>query len=145
MNPRLVQYLADAMKDAAEKFSEVLGYPITEGKIRQAMEADVKLSQALAGVQELMKADPMPLSVKDYSIIQRIAFIRTRRAMRDGVEALTILRGELEKRVQAGVGAVKKGAPRILASVLPFNPEIVGMFEGLGLAIPFPILIALSK
>jgi len=52
---------------------------------------------------------------------------------------------ELEKRVREGYGVLKKGSPRIVASVLPFNPEIVGMFEEMGLAIPLPLLMGWHK
>jgi len=145
VSPRLVDYLASAMKDAAQKFEEVLGYPITEDKVHEAAQEAAKLARALSGVQELMLADPMPLSVRDYSIIQRIAFIRTRRAMKDGAAALNILKEELQERVRKGQGVLKKGAPRLVASVLPFNPEITGMFEELGLAIPIPILVGLQR
>jgi benzoyl-CoA reductase/2-hydroxyglutaryl-CoA dehydratase subunit BcrC/BadD/HgdB len=145
VSPRLVKYLASAMKDAARKFEEVFGYPLTEAKIRQAAQEAAKLAEALRGVQELMLADPMPLSVRDYSIIQRIAFIRTRRALKDGTAALNTLKEDLQKRVRMGRGVLKRGAPRLVASVLPFNPEICGMFEELGLAIPIPILVGLQS
>jgi benzoyl-CoA reductase/2-hydroxyglutaryl-CoA dehydratase subunit BcrC/BadD/HgdB len=135
IDPRRVQYIAREMEDAAERFGDLFGYPITEAKARQVMAEEAELFKAASSLYTVMKADPILISQKDLKIAQELASICSRRCMREGTPALQELKQELEKRVNRGVGRVDKGAPRILFSMTSFDPAITEMVEKLGLVI----------
>jgi benzoyl-CoA reductase/2-hydroxyglutaryl-CoA dehydratase subunit BcrC/BadD/HgdB len=135
-----VQYLASQVEDAMDKFRQLFGYQVTEMEVRQPLDAESEIFRTQVEVWELMKVDPMPLRFKDLSITLGPTSW-SRRAVREEAEVLNILRKELEKRVKDGVGVVERGAPRVMASMLPMDSAIQGMFEELGLAIPVSSLV----
>ncbi len=137
ISPLRVEYFANEIRCCAEKFSHVMGYQMTEEKVREAKALNDRLFRASGELWEFMKADPVPLSQNDFTVIARIVYSATRRAALEGEEALDILSEEVRKRVNDGVGAVERGAPRVLLTNAPMDPSpLVTMIEGLGLAVP---------
>jgi len=141
LSPQRVQYYAGEMSNTIEKFSEMFGYQVTEAGVRQAIDREAKLFGAAMEIWELMEAEPMPLSLKDLSLATRISSACSRTALREGIEVLHILRKELERRIENGVGVLGKGAPRVMATMVPYDPAIQGMFEELGLTVPITSLV----
>jgi len=135
IDQRRVEYIARDMEDAAEKFQDLFGYAITEPKAKEVMAEEAKLFRASSGLCGLLETDHLPISQKELKLAQELAGICSRRCMKEGTPVLLELKQELEQRVNQGIGAIEKGAPRILVSITPIDPELIEMIEGLGLAI----------
>jgi len=135
ISPRKVQYFGSEMRNAIEKFSQVTGCQLPESKIRQAVDVGNRLNSASDQIQQLRQADPLPLSQNDYQLVSVLASACIKRGLQEGVEALSILRGEVEKRVNDGIGVAEKGAPRVLLVMVPHDGALAAMIGGLGLAI----------
>jgi len=135
IDPQRVKYIARDMEDAAEKFRDLFGYAITEPKAREAMAEEAKLFRAGAGLWALMDNDPVPIGLKDLSLALYLPAVCSRRFMQEATPVLLELNQELQQRVNQGLGVGEKGAPRILVSMTPLDPEIIEMIEGLGLTI----------
>lgn len=145
INPRRVRYLATEIDKALEKFGEVFGYQVSEDMAREAIEREGRLFRVSSKLWELMRNEPVPIGFKDIQVATRVASLCTRRALGEGVEALQILYEELQNRVKDGFKAMEKGAPKVMASNLPFDPEQDIMFEDLGLNISVTTLAPLPS
>ena len=133
---RRVEYIASDIKETMEKFGQRSGHEVTEEKARQAIEKKAVLFNTANKLGRLLAADPIPLSLADFEMARRIAFICSRRALNEGVDVLNLLHSEVEQRIKKGVGLLKKGAPRIMWTALPYFPPIQTLPEQLGLAVP---------
>jgi benzoyl-CoA reductase/2-hydroxyglutaryl-CoA dehydratase subunit BcrC/BadD/HgdB len=142
ISPRRVQYFAKEIKACAEKFSEVIGYELSEERVLAAMHNRDGFFQTFDQLFELMKADPMPFSHNDLIKVSHIVYGCVRRGLLEGPKALAILRKELEERIRRGVGVTAKGAPKILMYLVPHNPAWASMIEGLGLAISVTTMVS---
>ena len=140
ISPRCVKYFADEIKACAEKFSEVIGYELTEEAVIEANKRRVKNFATFDKIYEFAKADPMPLSQNDSMKIAQIVYSSVGRGLKEGADAFKILYKELEQRVKDGVGVTEKGAPRLFLFMGPFDPSIVSVIEKFGLAIPVTTL-----
>jgi len=142
ISPRLVRYFAAEIKACARKFSQVIGYDLSEERAVAAMNIRDDFFRTFDRLFELMKADPVPLSQNDFIKISQMVYSFIRRGLLEGPKALGILHKELEERIRQGVGVVEKGAPRVLIYMVPHNPSLVDMIEKLGLAVPVTTLAA---
>lgn len=146
ISQKRVEYFGNEMRCCAEKFHQVMGHELTEEKVREAMAVNAGFFGAAGKLWESMKADPVPLSQSDFMMIARTVYGATRRAALEGLGALDILGEEVKKRVNDGVGAVAKGAPRVLLTNAPMDPSpLVNMIEGAGLAIPVTTLASVPS
>ncbi|GAG38512.1 unnamed protein product, partial [marine sediment metagenome] len=92
---------------------------------------------------ELMKADPVPVSIAELELLEALSMTSTGRGIRDGIKAMEILIVELGKRVKAGIGATKKGAPRVMIGVGHCSdPRVTRLIEDVGLAVPLTFILA---
>ncbi len=135
ISPQRVQYLATEIRNAMEEFGNLFNHEITESEFQQATEKEANLFNASLGIWELMKANPLPLRINDLNMVTEIPAACSGRALREGANALNLLCKELAKRVEDGVGVLEKGAPRIMAAMVPYDPSILSIFDELGLAI----------
>jgi len=135
ISQRRVEYFATEIKACADKFSKVIGYELSEERVLTAMNTRDSFFHMFDQFYELMKVDPVPLSHNDVMKVGQVVYGCGRRGLTEGPKALETLHKELEQRIGDGVGVVEKGAPRILLFIGPFNPSLVSMIEGLGLAI----------
>jgi len=135
LSSRRVQYFATEIKTCAEKFSQVIGYELSEERVLAAMKIRDNFFRTFDQLFELMKADPVPFSHNDLIKVSHIVYGCVRRGLLEGPKALAILHKELEERIRRGVGVTAKGAPKILMYIVPHNPAWASMIEELGLAI----------
>ncbi len=69
----------------------------------------------LARLAEVMKADPVPVSITELELLEALSGSSTGRGIiQEGIKAMDILIDELETRVKAGIGVTEKGAPRVM-------------------------------
>ncbi len=140
--PERVEYLGGQINQAIEKAETVLG-------IRTEFDAWVKVREVgrqfvsrLQKLIDLMKADPVPVSLTAIELLEALSGASTGRGIREGVRAMDILIQELGERVKKGVGATKKGAPRIMVSFGHMSdPSITRLYEEAGLAVPLTLVL----
>ncbi len=61
----------------------------------------------------------------------------SRRVVTEGPQAIKLLNQEVRKRVENGIGIMKKGVPRVMILMAHFSdPSIIHMIEKAGLSIP---------
>ena len=107
----------------------------------RAMSISRQFFHNIGQLTRLMTADPMPISAVEVSLALQLGGASTGRAMTEGPEAVSILCEEVEKRVEAGIGVVEKGAPRVLNFSASFSdPSIMHMMENTGLAMSATLL-----
>jgi benzoyl-CoA reductase/2-hydroxyglutaryl-CoA dehydratase subunit BcrC/BadD/HgdB len=142
VNSRRSQYMARNMKDAAKEFEHLFGHPIRKSRARELFVKEANLAKAARSLSDLMNVDPAPISLKDLKAAQELSSVCSRRCLREGVKVFRQLERDLKDRVRKGLGRVEKGAPRIMFSIPPFDPEIIEMVEKMGLAISMTSLFA---
>lgn len=98
------------------KMEELTGKRVDAEALAKGISIVNKKRTALRRLNEARKADPVPISGKDALLIQQVAFYDDPVRFTESVNKIS---EELEKRIAGGVGAVKKGAPRILISGCP--------------------------
>jgi len=139
--PQRVEFLGAQLNKLFDTVKEVLGMEVTREAWDKSMSVSRELYGALGRLTRLMTADPMPISGVEVGLALQLTAGSTGRAMTEGPEAVSILCEEVEKRVEAGIGVVEKGAPRVLTFIMPFSdPSIIHMMENAGLAISVTLL-----
>jgi len=134
--PQRVEFLGAQFNKMFDTVKEVIGVEVTQEAWDEARSAGRSLRGALGRLGQLMMADPLPISAVEVSQARTLATGITGRAMTEGPEAVSLLCDEVEKRVEAGIGVVEKGVPRVLLFLVPFSdPTIVHMIEHAGLAV----------
>jgi len=139
--PQRVDYLGAQLNKLFDTVNEVLGVEVTQEAWNRAISVSRQFFHAIGQLTRLMTADPMPISAVEVSLALQLGGASTGRAMTEGPEAVSILCGEVEKRVEAGIGVVEKGAPRVLNFSASFSdPSIMHMMENTGLAMSATLL-----
>lgn len=134
--PERVSYLGAQLNELFEKSGELLGIKVDQAAWDKAMSVSRELFGAIGQLDELLKADPMPISQAAIGLALWLASGSTGRAMIEGPKAIEILIQEVKKRISDGIGIVEKGAPRVMTLLTHFSdPSIVRMMEDAGLAV----------
>lgn len=140
--PERVQYLGAQINQAFEKAEQVLGIkiaPETYGEARAVGQAFVSRLVKLAG---FMRTDPVPVSFTAIELLEALSGSSTGRGIHEGVKAMDILIEEIRQRVAAGVGATKKGVPRVMISFGHMSdPRVTRLVEDSGLAVPLTLVL----
>lgn len=133
---RRVRYVAQEIKNAAETFQRVIGQEFTEATQEQGSQAYGKLLSLCNQIQELRRADPLPLGAKDLALIRDLVGSCSRRGVEEGPAAAEILLGEMKQRIGQAIGVAEKGAPRVAADAPHLsNPAMTDVFEKAGLVL----------
>ena len=107
----------DEIMKFKKKMERESGVSITPEELEEKIQLINRKRRTLARFFDFRKADPPPVSGKDALLVSQIAYY-------DDPERFTtkvnVLCDELEKKVQKGMGVVKKGTPRIMISGTPF-------------------------
>lgn len=137
VSPRRVRYLAKEIENAVKKFIEITANELSDERVREIIRLYAQLDAAWHRLVWKTFVDPMPLSRVDRFLAFNIPTSCNRHGMNEGVEALSILGDEVEKRIGDGFGVVPKGSPRVWLLVPNMSdPRIAKLMEGLGMAIP---------
>lgn len=130
-----VEFLGGQLNKLFATVKEVFGVEITRELWAKAMVTGTDLARAIMRLQELMAADPMPISSVEVELAMMLTAASTGRSMSEGPEAINMLCQDVEKRVEKGIGVVEKGAPVVMTFLPSFSdPSIGHMIEDAGLA-----------
>jgi benzoyl-CoA reductase/2-hydroxyglutaryl-CoA dehydratase subunit BcrC/BadD/HgdB len=137
---RAVELGARGLRRLTERLQEVVGFEITDDMIWEAMHARSKLSDAVGRVRDLVESsDPLPLSATHDVLVHYLGrrIMSVEELQKEPLDAVNTLYGELQERVNKGMGVVKKGAPRILALTpnSPSGPELEHLVGEMGMAL----------
>ena len=113
VSPRHVKYLGKEMENAVKKFGEIAGIELTDERSREILRLYVKADAAWQKVLWQSFSDPMPLSRVERTFTSGMVSSCNRHGIQEGEEALTILAGEVQKRIDNGFGIAPKNSPRI--------------------------------
>jgi hypothetical protein len=141
--PERVHYLGAQINQGLKKAEKVLGIQV----VPDAWEKSQKYSRAyvsnLLRLLDLMRADPVPVSIAELELLEALWGSSTGRGIREGIKAMEILVHELEEKVKAGIGATEKGAPRVMIQVgHTSDPRVTRLIEDVGLAVPLTSILA---
>jgi len=137
-SPRCVNYFAAEIRKVLEEFEEATGVKLSEEELRDARVAYAKPVYVYQEIMGLMKqADPQPISQVDLGLLYWLIQAPERRSLQEGLGMANTFLRETKARVEAGYGAVEKGAPKVAWFCHhATDPTIMHMVEDLGLAIP---------
>ncbi|MBN2061234.1 MAG: 2-hydroxyacyl-CoA dehydratase [Deltaproteobacteria bacterium] len=135
-DPRRVTYLARELKNVANVVKKVVGLELTDEIIERGNEEWSVLRSAFDKLIPLRaKADPLPMSEKDWQNVFEIVMTCSGRAVREGVEAVNTLYKEIKDRVDRGIGVMEKGAPRVVnVFAHSSDPAVTEVLEEAGIA-----------
>jgi len=132
----LVEYFGAQLNKLFATVKEVLGVEVTKQVWDNAIASGVDLAREISTLQELMAADPMPISSVEVELAMMLTAASTGRSMTEGPEAINTLCRDVKKRVDAGVGVVEKGSPVVMTFLPSFSDPTIGhMMENTGLAV----------
>ncbi len=141
--PERVHYLGGQINQALEKAEKVLGIKIAPDAWERSQKESREFVNNLLKLLELMKADPVPVSVVELELLEALSGSSTGRGIREGIKAMSILVEELEERVRAGTGITEKGAPRVMmAAGHCSDPRVTHLIEEAGLAVPLTMVLS---
>jgi len=140
--PERVHYLGAQINQALEKAEKVLGIKIAPDAWERSQKSSKPFRDNLARLVEVMKADPVPVSIVELELLEALSSSSTGRGIGEGIKAMDILVHELEKRVEAGEGVTKKGAPRVMVRLgHTSDPRVTRLIEETGLAVPLTFIL----
>jgi len=140
--PERVHYLGAQINQALKKAEEVLGIAIVPDAWERSQKESRLYRDNLVRLVELMKADPVPISIAELELMETISSSSTGRGIREGIKAMDILIREMEIRVKEGIGVSEKGAPRVmLRAGHTSDPRITHLAEKTGLAVPLTFIL----
>jgi len=136
VEPARVRFMAEEMKNAVEVIRQVTGHTVTEKTLTDGRHAFRGLRAMYHQIGNLLTADPIPFSSKDFGMVGLTTTSYLRRVMREGPAAAQILVSEIKQRIERGEGVVPKGAPRVFILYPHFaDPAVTEVVESCGLAI----------
>ena len=127
--------LVDEYTKFARKMEELAGKKLTVENLKKGIARVNAKRSAMHRLAKLRAADPAPISGLDALLANQVFFYDDPERFTGSVNAIC---DELEKRVKAGKGVAKKGAPRILVSGCPMavpNWKIPSIVESCGAVI----------
>jgi hypothetical protein len=136
---RSTDLAAKSMRRLSKRIMEQTGFEITDDMLREILSERKAFGQAMERVIGLIRhSDPLPISSTHLNILNVLGSIPfKKKELSDAVDALNTLHDELLDRTGKGVGATKKGAPRVLV-VLPnhhSDPRLEYLANQTGIAI----------
>jgi len=133
--PERVEFLGAQINKLFATAKEVLGVEVTREVWDKVMSNSNRFASAAAQLFQYIMADPMPLSTLELYLVLLLGAGGTGKAVTEGPEVVDILCQEVKERVDKGIGAVEKGAPRVMSfSPSLSDPSIMHMMENAGLA-----------
>jgi len=140
--PERVHYLGAQINQALEKAEKILNIKIATDAWERSQKDSGPFRANLVKLVELMRADPVPISICELELLEALSGSSTGRGIREGIKAMEILLIELEKRVKAGMGVTKKGAPRVMVRLgHTSDPRVTRLIEDVGLAVPLTFIL----
>jgi benzoyl-CoA reductase/2-hydroxyglutaryl-CoA dehydratase subunit BcrC/BadD/HgdB len=136
---RVMDFTVKGTRRLTRRLQEVVGFEITDDMLWEVLRAKGRLGAAVQKLESLMQtSDPMPISATHVILwVTLTQFSLSIDALEEAVDAINTLYQELQERANKGLGAVEKGAPRILALLPPqtSDPRLEHLVGELGMAL----------
>jgi hypothetical protein len=137
---RTIGLVVKSTRKLVERVQEIVGFELTDPMFQEMLDARADLDKAVGTLRQLIEnSDPLPISAPHDNLLMVLYNLTL--SIDDGlpqaIDAVNTLRGELQERVDKGLGVVEKGAPRIL-SLLPAHhgdPRLDHLVGEMGMAI----------
>jgi benzoyl-CoA reductase/2-hydroxyglutaryl-CoA dehydratase subunit BcrC/BadD/HgdB len=101
--PQRVEFLGAQLNKLFDRVKEILGIEVTRDAWDKAMSVSRQLYSSISQLDELMKADPMPVSGAGIGLATWLSSGSTGKAMLEGPEAIAILTQETRMMENAGL------------------------------------------
>lgn len=138
--PEKIKFFGGEINKAFRLIEDTTGVKVQEDGLDRSMGIIGEFLGLFAGLRSLLVADPQPISTAIMDIILPMILGCTGRGVTSVMEGMRILIDEVGKRIDAGIGVVEKGAPRVVAFIPNHSdPGIARMMEEY-LAIPASFL-----
>ena len=135
--PERVHYLGRQINQALEMAEKVLNIKIAPDAWEKSQKNKRAFVDNLLSLLDLMKADPVPISIVELELLEALSGTSTGRGIQEGIKAMEILIDELKERVKAGTGVTEKGAPRVMVGFgHTSDPRVTRLIEDVGLSVP---------
>jgi len=127
------------LRRLVEIIQEIVGFQITDDMLWEALEARSRFDDIISKLQRLIhSSDPLPLSPTHdnlWMILSCLTF--SNETISDAIDTAVTLYRELQERVDKGLGAVPKGAPRVLGEMFAHHadPRLEHLACEMGIAI----------
>jgi benzoyl-CoA reductase/2-hydroxyglutaryl-CoA dehydratase subunit BcrC/BadD/HgdB len=141
--PERVHYLGAQINQALRKAEDILDIKIAPDAWERSQKDSRGYVNNLLRLIDLMRADPVPVSIVELELLEALSGSSTGRGIREGIKAMEILLQELEDRVKAGTGVTEKGVPRVMLGVGHCSdPRVTRLVEDVGLAVPLTMVLS---
>ncbi|MCP4603296.1 MAG: 2-hydroxyacyl-CoA dehydratase [Proteobacteria bacterium] len=138
IDPRRVAYLAAQLRKAIGELEDALGVEITDEVLANANRQYAKIYYGMAAYNQLLRtADPQPVSQTSLILMQATSVANYERVQLEELPQVysTFIR-EIKQRIDAGMGVVPKGSPRVATYSPPMgDPAIQRMVEECGIQV----------
>lgn len=116
-----VKYLAEQFKEGQRQISRYTGIEVTEAHVIAAAEEYIDYINKLENLTDMVSfADPQPISGNDLTIFGALTQVALDFGLKYLNEAMDVITEEVQQRIDAGVGPLPKGAPRLACQFVPF-------------------------
>jgi hypothetical protein len=136
---RTVDLAVKSLRRIIGQIQDIVGFPITDDMLWEALEARSRFDNAIGKVQGLIhSSDPLPLSPTHDNLWMCLGSLTfSIDNLPDAIDAANTLYTEVQERVGKGLGAMPKGAPRVLGEVFSHHadPRLEHLAYEMGIAI----------
>lgn len=136
---RSVDLAARSLRKLVERVQEVVGFEITDEMLWEVINAKKKSAYAMRKLRDIIEnSDPLPINATHETIWMSLRMLTLSiERLPEAIDAIDTVCKELQERVDKGLGAVEKGAPRIIATLPTHHtdPRLEHLAGELGIAI----------
>ncbi len=128
--PETIKYFGGEIDRALKLIEDTIGVQIQEDGLECSMGIIGEFLGLFAELGQLIAADPQPFSSATLNLIGGMIVGSTGRCVKAGMEGMKILIEEVRQRVEAGIGVVEKGAPKVILFIYSgSDPGLARMME----------------
>jgi benzoyl-CoA reductase/2-hydroxyglutaryl-CoA dehydratase subunit BcrC/BadD/HgdB len=136
---RTIALAVKSFKKLVERIQDIVGFEITDEMFLEVLSSRGKFNAAYGKLRGILENnDPVPLSATHDALFLALnSLTLSLDGLKEATDIVNLLCEELQERLDRGMGAVKKGAPRILA-ILPAHhadPRLERLVEECGMAL----------
>lgn len=136
---RVISFAEKSLRKFVAKAEEVIGFPITGDMLSEILDARKRFAEASHKMDLIIEnSDPLPMRPATANIWACMGSLPLSvDRMPEAIDAINTVCGELQDRVDKGIGVVAKGSPRIIAP-LPMHhgdPRMEHLITELGIAL----------
>jgi hypothetical protein len=122
---RSVDLTVKSLRRLVGKIEDTVGFEITDDDVWDAMEVRSRFDNAVARVQGLIhSSDPLPLSPTHDNLLMCMSSLTfSKDTISEAMDTADTLYKEVQELVNKGLGALPKGAPRVLGEIFAHHAD----------------------